>query len=175
MRSRRPLFLLFLIIIVLLAGCTQPVAALPSPHRLISQSRPMGVPGSTVSPREDLMDPIVLKNALTNIDALERTLDWKPFRNGVEIARLYSTPEDGPSAAFLRYQPGASVPLHMHGSYEHILILRGTQLDHSGEHGAGTVIINPPGSSHQVSSPSGCIVLIIWAKPVIMTTPVATS
>jgi anti-sigma factor ChrR (cupin superfamily) len=119
-------------------------------------------------PREDLMDPIVLKDALTNIDAFEKTLDWKPFRPGVVIARVYNTPNGGCSAAFLKYEPGAAVPLHMHGGYEHIFILKGSQLDRSGEHSAGSVIINPPGSSHNVTSPNGCIVLIIWEKPVII-------
>ncbi len=56
----------------------------------------------------------------------------------------------------------------MHASYEHIFILKGSQLDRSGEHTAGTVIINPPGSSHAVTSPNGCIVLIIWDEPVIL-------
>ena len=114
------------------------------------------------------MSPIVLKDALTNIDALEKTFDWKPFRPGVEIARIYNTPDGGPSAAFLKYQPGASVPMHMHGGYEHIFILKGSQLDRSGEHFSGSVIINPPGSSHNVISPNGCIVLIIWDEPVII-------
>ena len=118
--------------------------------------------------REDLMDPIVLKDALTNIDALEKTLDWKPFRPGVQIARVYNSPNNGPSTAFLKYEAGASVPVHMHSGYEHIFILKGSQLDRSGEHFAGSVIINPPGSTHNVISPSGCIVLIIWERPVII-------
>jgi len=114
------------------------------------------------------MNPIVLKNALTDIDSLEKTFDWKPFRPGVEIARIYNTPEGGCSAAFLKYQPGANVPLHMHGGWEHIFILKGSQVDRSGEQLAGSVIINPPGSSHTVLSPNGCIVLIVWEKPVIL-------
>ncbi|HVT83117.1 MAG TPA: cupin domain-containing protein [Phycisphaerae bacterium] len=118
--------------------------------------------------REDLMDPIVLKDALSNIDAFEKTLDWKPFRPGVQIARIYNSPSNGPTAAFLKYEPGAAVPVHMHGGYEHIFILKGSQLDRSGEHFAGSVIINPPGSTHNVMSPNGCIVLIIWEKPVII-------
>jgi len=114
------------------------------------------------------MNPIVLKDALTNIEAISESLDWKPFRPGVDIARIYSTPEAGPEAAFLRYQPGASIPQHIHSGYEHIFILKGTQIDRSGEHGAGTVIINPPGSSHSITSPEGCIILIIWDKPVVL-------
>lgn len=153
-----PLFLLF-------ASCAHPAS---------SPILTADVAPATTPPREDLMDPIVLKNALTDIDSFEKTLPWKPFRPGVEIARIYNTPNvpgGGCSAAFLKYQPGAAVPLHMHGGYEHIFILKGSQVDRSGEHHAGSVIINPPGSSHTVSAPTGCIVLIIWEKPVIIADP----
>ncbi len=114
------------------------------------------------------MNPVVLPDAFTNIDALAKTLDWQPFRPGVEIARIYATAGDGPSAAFLRYEPGASVPYHTHKGYEHICILKGSQIDRSGRYSAGTLIVNPPGSSHNVMSPEGCIVLVIWERPVVV-------
>lgn len=148
-----------------LTACTQA----PPNSRLTLDVPPSA---TAATPREDLMNPqmspIVLTDALTHIDALEKTLPWQPFRPGVEIARVYNSPDNGPSMAFLKYQPNASVPLHMHGGYEHIFILKGSQLDRAGTQHAGTVIINPPGSSHRVASPEGCIVLIIWEKPVII-------
>lgn len=147
------------------AGCAQHTTSLPSMSPVLTAAV---APAAPLNPREDMMDPIILKDALTNIDALEKTLDWKPFRPGVEISRIYTTPDSGPASAFLKYQPGAAVPLHMHGGYEHIFILKGSQVDRSGENFAGSVIVNPPGSSHQVSSPKGCIVLVIWVKPVII-------
>jgi len=146
-----------LVIAAILVGCATLLANVPSTP-----------PPATAPLREDMMSPIVLKDALTNIDALDKTLDWKPFKPGVDIARVYNTPNGGPSAAFLKYAPGASVPLHMHGGYEHIVILKGSQVDRSGEHHAGSIIVNPPGSSHNVSSPKGCIVFIMWEKPVII-------
>ena len=33
-------------------------------------------------------------------------------------------------------------------------------------HLAGTLVINPPGSAHQVKSPEGCVVLVHWQLPV---------
>ena len=160
---RKRLWMQALVVVaLLLAGCATRAPFVPS--SIAASVAPMP-PGP---PYEDMMNPIVLNHAFTNIDALEMTLSWQPFRPGVEIAHIYSTPDGGPSAAYLKYQPGASVPLHTHGGYEHIFILKGTQLDRSGEHGPGTVIINPPGSSHHVSSPNGCLVLILWEKPVIL-------
>ena len=91
---------------------------------------------------------------------------WEPFREGVEIYRLYSDGEQGSSAALLRYQPGASVPMHDHLGFEHILILSGSQTDDNGTHETGTLVINPPQTSHRVASATGCIVLAIWEKPV---------
>jgi len=165
LKSRRGLVLM--VAIFLLAGCA--AQGLPVSSVITADVAPQATAAAATQPlREDMMNPIVLKDALTNIDALEKTFDWKPFRPGVEIARIYNSPDNGPSAAFLKYQAGASVPLHMHGGYEHIFILQGTQVDRSGEHGPGTVVINPPGSSHTVTSPNGCIVMIIWDKPVII-------
>lgn len=92
--------------------------------------------------------------------------DWKPFREGIEIARLYGDGEGGPSAAFLRYQPGATVPPHAHPGYEHILVLEGSQSDEKDVYRAGDMLISSPGSSHAVVSEEGCTVLAIWNEPV---------
>jgi len=86
---------------------------------------------------------------------------WEPFRAGVDIRRLYQASGDGPTAFLLRYQPGASVPLHEHLGYEHILVLDGAQSDERGRYPAGTLVVNPPGSTHQVCSDIGCVVLIV--------------
>ena len=93
-------------------------------------------------------------------------LAWEPFRPGVDIYRLYPPEPDGAAAALLRYQPGATVPYHRHIGFEHILVLSGSQTDDNGTYTAGTLVVNPPGTRHTVSSPEGCIVLAIWAKPV---------
>ena len=93
---------------------------------------------------------------------------WQPFRPGVEIYRLYGDGQEGAAAALLKYEPGASVPEHEHTGYEHIIVLSGAQQDHQGNHTIGTLVINPPGSGHNVTSDKGCIVLIIWEKPVQM-------
>jgi anti-sigma factor ChrR (cupin superfamily) len=79
---------------------------------------------------------------------------------------LYYTP-NGPRSAFLRYAVGARLPAHAHVGYEHIIVLSGSQSDHSGLHGPGAMIINPPGTSHAVYSAIGCLVLAIWEKPVV--------
>jgi anti-sigma factor ChrR (cupin superfamily) len=96
-----------------------------------------------------------------------QTLPWQPFRPGVEIYELYQG-ETGSAAALLKYEAGAGVPQHTHSGFEHIFILEGSQSDQIGTYEAGTLVINQPDSTHNVASKAGCIVLIIWERPVVM-------
>jgi anti-sigma factor ChrR (cupin superfamily) len=100
-----------------------------------------------------------------------RTLDWRPFRDGIEAAWLYHNGAHGPAAAYLRYQPGARVPRHWHAGYEHVVVLDGAQSDDNGHHAAGSLVVNPPGSAHEVVSEEGCVVLVIWERPVVFDPP----
>ncbi len=110
--------------------------------------------------------PVLILKDLLNITAQQDELSWEPFRPGVDIYRLYKDGEGGAMAALLRYQPGASVPLHAHTGFEHIFVLSGSQTDDNGKHETGTLVINPPHTHHSVISQGGCIVLAIWEKPV---------
>jgi len=94
---------------------------------------------------------------------------WEPLRAGIAVSWLYRNGDHGPAAAFLRYEPGARVPHHLHAGYEHVLVLSGSQTDRNGRHQAGALVINPPGTSHEVVSEEGCLVLIIWERPVVFT------
>lgn len=92
-------------------------------------------------------------------------LEWTPFHPGVDIHWLYREEDHGPSAALIRFQPGASVPLHEHRGYEHIYILSGSQSDGSGLLAAGSLMVHPPGTRHRIDSQEGCLVLAIYEKP----------
>lgn len=96
-----------------------------------------------------------------------QSLTWQPFRAGVEIYQLYDS-DRGASAALLKYAPGAKVPHHTHSGFEHIFILQGTQSDLNGTYPVGTLVINDPSTHHDVQSQDGCIVLIIWERPVVI-------
>lgn len=109
-------------------------------------------------------DALVLAGALS---AGPTGRSWERLRDGVEVCWLYRNGEHGPAAAFLRYAPGARVPLHLHAGYEHVLILEGSQTDRTGRQRAGAIIVNPPGTRHEVVSEEGCLALLIWERPVI--------
>lgn len=107
-----------------------------------------------------MTQPVVLTDLL---NGGWKDLPFKPFRDGIEICPIV---EGEPALAILKYQPGASVPLHMHQGLEVICVLAGSQSDETGTYEAGTVITNAPGSQHSVWSEEGCVVLIQWTKPV---------
>jgi len=104
---------------------------------------------------------------LFHLAAHPEQIPWQPFREGVEIHRLYGDGRTGPTAALLRFQKAGRIPLHSHAGYEHILILAGSQQDQNSTASAGTLMINPPGTTHRVISDAGCIVLAIYEKPVV--------
>ena len=92
---------------------------------------------------------------------------WQPFRPGVEIHRIYGDGVTGPSAALLRYAPGARVPRHRHAGREQIIVLSGSQRDAHGTYAAGSCLVHAEGTSHAVVSDHGCVVLASWAEPVV--------
>jgi anti-sigma factor ChrR (cupin superfamily) len=106
---------------------------------------------------------------LTNLFTISEWQDeipWAPFRDGLEMHRLYGDGETGPTAVLLRFKKAGKVPLHEHAGYEHIVVLAGSQRDQNTEAVVGTLMINPPGTVHSVISEAGCIVLAIYEKPV---------
>jgi anti-sigma factor ChrR (cupin superfamily) len=108
------------------------------------------------------------------LSALSARSDFRPFRQGVEVSWLYGEGSEGSSAALLRYAPGARVPRHRHAGFEHILILEGSQQDDAGRYETGTLVVNEPGSEHEVWSVEGCLVVVIWEKHVTFLDPVET-
>lgn len=114
--------------------------------------------------------PLVLPDLLAQARSPDFT--WTPLRPGVDEHRIYGEHDaGGPVASILRYAPGAEVPYHRHDGYEHVYVLAGSQRDSRGTHRAGTLVINPPGSRHQVTSDDGCFVLLIWERAVVFAEP----
>lgn len=91
---------------------------------------------------------------------------WSPLREGVSFRLLFQDPDSDYQVGLIRYESGASVPLHRHGGDEHIYILSGSQQDERGLYPEGSYIYNPEGSQHSIISREGCLVLAHWLKPV---------
>jgi len=97
------------------------------------------------------------------LDGGWRNLAFAPFRKGIEIHEIRS---GTPAVAVLRYAPGGKAPRHFHRGLETIYVLEGTQSDEYGDYPAGTLVLNPEGTTHSVWSSGGCVVLIQWERPV---------
>jgi anti-sigma factor ChrR (cupin superfamily) len=115
---------------------------------------------------EKISKQVLKLNDLFQISGWEHKLHWQQFCEGVDIYRLYENGPDGPSAALLRFHAGGRVPLHEHVGFEHIFVLAGSQVDENSKAETGSLIINPPGTSHSILSENGCIVLAIYERPV---------
>ena len=109
--------------------------------------------------------PIVL-NGLFDASANLPAEGWKPFHTGIDCYPIYETPDGGPAAMLLRYEPGATAPAHHHQGYEHIFVLSGSQTDERGRHEAGSFMVHAEGTDHHVHSEDGCVVLAIWERRV---------
>ncbi len=118
----------------------------------------------------DPRSPLRLPDLLA-IEHWQHELAWMPFRERIEVHRLYGDGVVGASAVLLRYQPGGRVPWHEHVGHEHILVLAGSQRDESGTATTGSLVINRPGTAHSVVSEDGCIVLVIYEQPVRFVAP----
>lgn len=141
------------------------------PNRESEQS-PSPSPG--LNPKDDHASPQAISLALPDLLAQSQRPDfgWTLLRADVEEHRLYGDGAAGePVASVLRYAPGARVPYHRHDGYEHVYILSGSQRDRRGTYRPGTLVINPPGTTHDVVSDDGCTVLLIWERPVVFIEP----
>jgi len=99
-------------------------------------------------------------------DLATRTAGFARLYDGVEILRLAGDGRTGPSAALLRYRPGARVPSHRHVGFEVIYVVSGSQSDERGTYPAGSLVVNRSGCEHSVWSDDGCVVLIFWEEPI---------
>lgn len=110
-------------------------------------------------------DILILPN-IFDVDNLLAQCQWQPLVEGVFFADIYTEQPSGAKAAFLHYLPGARVPPHKHQGLEHILILRGYQIDGEKIYKAGALVIHPAATVHGLEAPEGCVALGIWEKPV---------
>jgi anti-sigma factor ChrR (cupin superfamily) len=96
--------------------------------------------------------------------ALSPKLAWRHFAPGVQIYRLWGA-ANGRSGALLRYAAGSKIARHRHEGTENIYVLIGAQRDDRGDYEVGAHVVNDPGSVHTVSSPTGCVVFVVWERP----------
>lgn len=92
--------------------------------------------------------------------------DWQFSAPGVAKKVLRSDDETGEQALLLRFEPGATYPLHNHPGREEIYMLEGDLRVGGHDMRPGDYLYTPPEGKHDVSTMNGCIVFLTLAKPI---------
>ncbi len=90
-------------------------------------------------------------------------MPWTASPGGhVQRKRLHlvGPAESGQVTSIVRYEAGATFPVHEHPDGEEILVLDGTFSDEHGDWPAGSYLVNPEGFSHAPFSREGCTLFV---------------
>ncbi|HEX7947010.1 MAG TPA: cupin domain-containing protein [Phenylobacterium sp.] len=81
---------------------------------------------------------------------------WRDYAPGVKYKRMW-----GRQTFLLRCEPGAWVPEHEHGSYEHTVVISGDLVIDDRSYGPGDYQGTPKGGTHpRWTTRTGCVVLV---------------
>ena len=93
-------------------------------------------------------------------------IEWKPSPfPGIQIKVLYEDKANGELTCLLKWEPGASLPMHKHPEIEQTWVLEGSFYDHDGICKAGEYVWRTPCSIHETHSDTGAVILAIYRKP----------
>lgn len=90
-------------------------------------------------------------------------MDWQPSPSPLVLRKrleLIGDAETGLVTSVVLYEPGSRFPEHGHPEGEELLVLSGTFSDETGDHPAGTYVLNPPGTAHAPWSEQGCVLFV---------------
>jgi anti-sigma factor ChrR (cupin superfamily) len=91
---------------------------------------------------------------------------WEPTEfDGISIKVLYEDKEKGEMTCFLKWEPGATLPMHKHAEIEQTFVIEGSFYDHDGICRAGEFVWRRVGSFHETHSDEGAVILAIYRKP----------
>lgn len=91
---------------------------------------------------------------------------WEPTQfDGVLIKVLYEDKPKGEMTCLLKWEPGATLPMHKHSEIEQTFVLEGSFYDHDGICRAGEFVWRRVGSFHETHSDEGAIILAVYRKP----------
>jgi quercetin dioxygenase-like cupin family protein len=91
---------------------------------------------------------------------------WQPTQfAGISIKVLYEDTDKGEMTCLLKWEPGATLPMHKHPEIEQSYVIEGSFYDHDGICHAGEFVWRRVGSFHETHSDEGAIILAIYRKP----------
>ena len=84
---------------------------------------------------------------------------------GIAIKVLYEDKPKGEMTCMLKWEPGATIPMHQHPEIEQSYVISGSFYDHDGICRAGEFVWRRVGSFHETHSDEGCVILAVYRKP----------
>jgi anti-sigma factor ChrR (cupin superfamily) len=91
---------------------------------------------------------------------------WEPTQfDGISIKVLYEDRAKGEMTCFLKWEPGATLPMHKHPEIEQTYVIEGSFYDHDGICRAGEFVWRRVGSLHETHSDEGAVIFAIYRKP----------
>ena len=95
-----------------------------------------------------------------------QNMAWEPTQfPGISIKVLYEDKDKGEMTCFLKWEPGATLPMHKHPEIEQSYVVDGSFYDHDGICRAGEFVWRRVGSFHETHSEEGAIILAVYRKP----------
>jgi quercetin dioxygenase-like cupin family protein len=131
------------------------------------------------TPREDVVDfsgidePMdkVLKLSIGDVSLPD--IEFTPYQPGLRenvlIHILFDCTKEDPAGsdmALIKYLPGAFVPRHLHTGYEVVFVLQGEYVENDVLYRPGSLIVRAPGTTHEMRSDTGCVILAMRDTPV---------
>jgi anti-sigma factor ChrR (cupin superfamily) len=88
---------------------------------------------------------------------------WESLTATIRVKRLWSDDATNRRAQLIRYEPGASLPMHRHVGDQLLYVIEGTISDEAGTVGAGSVSYRPDGCIHSETSKNGATALAVMS------------
>ncbi len=95
-----------------------------------------------------------------------QNIAWEATQyDGITIKVLYEDKAKGEMTCLLKWEPGATLPMHKHPEIEQTYVIEGSFYDHDGICRAGEFVWRRVGSFHQTHSDEGAVILAIYRQP----------
>ena len=92
-------------------------------------------------------------------------MEWRPSQfKGIQIKVLFEDQSKGEMTCLLKWEPGATLPMHKHPEIEQSYVLEGSFYDQEHVYGPGDFIVRAPGALHTAGSEEGAVVLLFYSQ-----------
>ena len=120
------------------------------------------IPEAATADRQTLAQPTIAGSVYVK----PQDIEWQPTQfDGISIKVLYEDKAKGEMTCLLKWEPGATLPMHKHPEIEQTYVIEGSFYDHDGICRAGEYVWRRVGSFHETHSDEGAIILAVYRKP----------